>query len=288
VGIALALTVVSCGKSGGSAAGNKDQFISQLCAEFSDCCKAAGRPSDGAQCRAFYGAFAPATGYDQSAATACLDEVRATGGNKCEEISGNTPSCNKVFQSSGTKKPGETCETDSDCAPPDAGEATCVSNYVNGATIQQCQTQLVGKVGSSPCVATIDGNTSFSSNGEQIPASGYTCSLADGLACDDASQACTALGAVGEPCASGFYECVSGAYCALGTCKPRVALGSPCTTDRDCVEGAACSSGGDTCVALRGAGEACTTSTECASRNCTNQKCAALNDLALTFLCGTN
>ncbi len=48
----LVLAAVGCGESD-SGAGTQDQFISQLCAEFADCCEAADRPSDGAQCRAF-------------------------------------------------------------------------------------------------------------------------------------------------------------------------------------------------------------------------------------------
>jgi hypothetical protein len=288
-GVVALLAVVGCGKSDSEGAGDKDQFIAQLCAEFSDCCKAAGRPSDGAQCRAFYGAFTPATGYDQTAATACLEEVRATGGNKCEAGSSNTPSCRKVFESSGTKQPGETCDDDSDCAPAESGESACASSFVGGATVQQCQTRLVGKAGSSPCIGTIEGSTTFFSNSDEIATTGYTCDVADGLACDDATGACTALAAIGETCSGGgFYQCVAGAYCSQGTCRGRVAVGSACTFGDDCVDGASCSQDSQTCVALLAAGAACTSSSDCASSNCTNQKCSANDDLSLTFLCGSN
>src|SRR5688572_15688470 len=118
---AMVLAAVGCGDSD---ADNKDEFIEQLCAEFSDCCKAAGRPSDGAQCRAFYGAFVPAAGYDPVAAQSCLDEVRART-DSCDTSSASAPTCGKVFAaaSGGTKQPGEACEDDDECAAPETGEA---------------------------------------------------------------------------------------------------------------------------------------------------------------------
>ena len=135
---ALALAAVGCGESDSNGSKTSGGFIAQLCAEFSDCCKAAGRPSDGAQCRAFYGAFAPASGYDATAADACLAEVRATGDKKCDAASMDTPSCNKVFSgSSGTKKPGEACQGSGECAPNDAGRVDCVSSFVNNASVQE-------------------------------------------------------------------------------------------------------------------------------------------------------
>jgi hypothetical protein len=137
-------------------------------------------------------------------------------------------------------------------------------------------------------MGTIEGSTTFFSNSDKIATTGYTCDVADGLSCDDASGACTALAAVGKACSSGFYQCVSGAYCSQGTCKARLAIGSACTFGDECVEGASCSQDTQTCVALLAAGAACTSSSECASSNCTNQKCSANDDLSLTFLCGSN
>ncbi len=288
LGGAWALGVVGCGESKSDSAGNKDQFLAQLCDEFADCCKAAGRPSDGAQCRAFYGAFAPASGYNEAAATACLDEVRSSA-NKCDSISSGAPSCSKVFSTGGTKKPGEMCDTDSDCAPAESGEAQCAGDFVDGATVQQCQVRLPGKAGSAPCLGTRDGNVTFYSGvGDGIPTMGYVCDLADGVSCDSQSGACKSLGAVGDACSGGSYACVASAYCAFvdGVCKARVAAGAACEGQDECVAGAYCD--GNTCAASHTLGQACTTSEECESGNCTNQKCAGGDDLALTFLCGSN
>lgn len=285
--LGLVLAGTGCGNDS-DGAGDKDQFISQLCAEFADCCEAAGRPSDGAQCRAFYGAFAPASGYDQAAASSCLDEMRALGDEKCD--GGTTPSCSKVFASGGTKQPGEACDDDSDCVPSDAGRVDCVSKFVDGASTQQCQIRAPGKAGSAPCVGTVDGNTTFSSGtSDDIPTMGYLCDLADGVSCDSQTGACEALGAVGSPCSSGFYQCVPSAYCdfAESACKQRHAIGAACVIDDECEAGAHCSDGA-TCEAQLATGATCTTSAECASNNCTNGKCGAENDLALTFLCGSD
>jgi len=289
---ALASGAVGCGESESNGAGNQDQFITQLCAEFADCCEAAGRPSDGAQCRAFYGAFVPMSGYDQAAAQACLNEVRAAD-NKCEDMSSmNTPSCAKVFASvRGTKQPGEACEDDDDCAPAASGQVDCASDFVDGATVQKCQVRLPGKAGSTPCVGTVDGNVTFYGGAaEGIPTTGYLCDLADGLSCDSQTGACESLAAVGEACSSGIYQCVPAAYCAFaeGMCKARLALGAACRGDDECQEAAYCAPSSSTCVGQRATGEACATNAECESGDCINQKCAAQNDLALVFLCGSN
>lgn len=291
--VGLVLAAVGCGDSDSNGASNKDEFISQLCAEFSDCCREAGRPADGAQCRAFYGAFAPAGGFDQAKANACLAEVRAQGDDKCDTAAGGTPSCDQVFSSvAGTAEPGEACEDDDDCAPSDEGEVECETQFIDSATVQQCQVRLPGVEGSSPCVGTVDGSVIFGSGGgDTIPPKGYLCNLADGLSCDSESGACQALGAVGEPCAGGFYSCVAEAYCNFseGVCVARSGLAAPCTSDDQCQASAFCDPSSETCAERHAIGEACTMNAECVSDSCTNQKCEASDDnLALVFLCGSN
>jgi hypothetical protein len=292
LGGALVLALATaCGESDSGSAGNKDQFISQMCAEFSDCCAAAERPSDGAQCRAFYGAFAPAAGYDEAAASDCLAELRALGSDKCETYAFDAPSCDDVFSAGGTKQPGEPCEEDSECAPSEDGDVECVSDFVGDATVQQCQVRLVGEAGSSPCVGTKDGNVIYGSGSsdEGIPATGYLCHVADGLSCDSATGACEAMGAPGEPCAGGLYSCVPVAYCdfATQTCQERLALGATCASHDECAESAYCDDTDSVCVKRRGKGEGCTSNQECSSDNCTNETCGANDDLSLTFLCGS-
>lgn len=287
--LALGFAAVGCGGDD-KGTGNKDDFIAQFCEQYMPCCQAAGRPSDGAQCRAFYGAFVSKAGYDSSAASACLDEFRAAGDKKCDASGFDAPSCDKVFlTNTGTAKPGAACETDSDCAPSADGKVVCANAFINNASIQQCQVRMVGKAGSSPCVATIEGRSTFSdTRGDTIPASGYTCDTADGLACDDMSGACAVLPKIGEMCLNGFNPCVNGAYCSAGTCKAKSEAGSPCDLDSACVDGAYCDTDKNVCATSLAAGAACTSSKQCASSDCTNGKCSANNDFSLTLICGTN
>jgi hypothetical protein len=287
---ALSCLVAGCGDDS-KGAGDQDQFISQVCAEYADCCEAAGRPSDGAQCRAFYGAFAPSSGYDQVAAQACLDEIRAVP-DKCASGGLSTPSCDKVFAgSSGTGKPGDPCEDNRDCAPSDEGEVECVGHFSDGAMVRQCEERLHGEEGSAPCLGTVEGNvTSYSGGSGEPVSSGYLCHVAEGLACDYESGACKKLPALGEACASGFYQCPPEAYCAFpeNTCQARLALGEACEQDEECKENAYCEPNGSTCAAQRAVGEACTANAQCESAACTNGKCEASNDFTLALLCGSN
>jgi hypothetical protein len=278
--------VVGCGDSEGGA-GDKDEFIASLCAEYSGCCEAAGRPSDGAQCRAFYGAFVSASSYDPTMAQACLTEVRARQ-DQCDVGSASAPSCAKVFGGrGGTKKPGEDCEDDDECAAPDAGRVECVSEVAAEGRTQKCQVRLTGEAGSSPCVGTVNGNvTYYSGDLEGIPPTAYLCAIADGLSCNGQTGACERLAAVGETC--GGSECVESAYCDFtdGLCKERLAIGAACD-DGQCVESAYCEGSRSTCAAHHAVGAACASDIECQSNECVNQKCAVADDLSLAFLCGS-
>lgn len=279
-----------CGDTDSNGAGDRDQFLAQLCDELAPCCEAAGRPADGAQCRAFYSAFVGSAGYDQAAADACLTEFRARK-DACDTSTRTAPSCGKVFSTtSGTKQPGEACDSESDCAASDEGDVECESDYIDGATVQQCQVRIPGTAGSAPCVGTVDGNVTYYSGARDgIPAKGYLCDVADGLSCDSTTGACKALAAVGEACTG---ECVPSAYCefATGVCQERLAIGSACQNDDDCVAKAFCAASTKVCTAALASGAACESSAECESKSCTNQKCASdgLNDLSLALLCGTN
>lgn len=288
-GLLLGWACVGCGNDDSGAA-NTDDFVAQLCAEFSDCCKAAGRPSDGAQCRALYGALAAGAKYDAASGNACLSEVRALGAGKCDATSMSTPSCRKVLStsSSGSKKPGEACDNDDDCASSDQGEVECVSNYQNGTTTQQCQVRIVGQKGSSPCVGTVDGKVTFYSGSQNtVPTTGYLCHVSDGLTCDSTSGACEALGAVGEACTGNSYQCVNSAYCSTERkCADRIAVGSACPGGDSCAVGAYCEGDSKTCTAQGATGAACSMNEECVSDRCVNQKCDANDDLSLAFLCG--
>jgi hypothetical protein len=285
----LIALVVGCSSSSSS---GSNAFVSDYCAAFSTCCAKAGRPADGASCRAFIGAFTASSSFDQAAADKCLADINAAKSKPdfCDNGT-SPPSCQNVFQSSstgGTKSPGETCESDSECKASSEGKAECASVFKDSMTIQKCQIVVVGKAGDSPCVETIDGNgTSFhSSSTGDVPTKGYSCNKADGLVCDSKTEACVPLGKEGDTCSSDT-TCAKDLYCDFGStskCTPRVAVGGACTFS-NCVTTAYCDNTSKTCVAKTPTGGACTSSSACEGGNCTNGKCGS-NDLGLAFLCG--
>ncbi|MGZ3418230.1 MAG: hypothetical protein ACXVEF_19405 [Polyangiales bacterium] len=287
----LVSLVIGCSSSSSS---GSSSFVSNYCDAFAPCCAKAGRPSDGSQCRAFIGAFTSSSSFNQAAADKCIADINAAKNNPDFCTSGSsTPSCSNVFKSTssgGSKAPGETCDSDSDCAPSPEGTANCGSIFKSGMTIKKCQIVIVGKAGDSPCVSTIDGNITYfsgSSTSMDVPPKGYSCNKASGLRCDSTTEKCVALAKEGESCTSSD-ACSQDLYCPSGTdskCTARKAAGQPCTFD-ECVKTAFCdSSATKTCVAKTPTGGACTTSTACEGGSCVNGKCGS-NDLGLAFLCG--
>jgi len=297
--ITMAFGPTGCGEDSSDAApsgggtGNTSSpqaFIAAMCADFSTCCGAAGLPADGAQCRAFYGAFVPTTGYAPMAAAACLSELKADTSGKCSGDFMRAPSCKKVFYAGGTKAPGDLCQDDNDCAPSPLGQVRCDSHFVNGASIQKCQVQIRGQAGSTPCLGTVDGNlTSSSGLPDTTPSTGYLCHVNDGLKCDGPSASCKAMTPIGGACTSNYYDCVTSAYCDLAEhkCKALVPLMGTCQSDEECVEGAYCNTSGNVCASARAVGQACASDSECASKDCTNLMCKAVNSLTLALLCGS-
>jgi hypothetical protein len=289
----------SSGSSGSSCVtSTKEGFVATYCDAFAPCCAKAGRPTDGMTCRAFLGAFAVGT-YDPVQGQKCANEIQAAKSNPafCDTSSNSNlaPSCKNVLSSSGgggAAKPGDTCTKDSDCASSSEGDVHCASVFTSGATIKKCQVVSVGKEGSTPCVATIDGNvtswvTSFDAK-DVIP-KGFSCDRAAGLFCDSKTTTCIKLGAVGDACSSSS-ACSTGAFCDFSTskCATQKATGEACSGFDDCVKGDWCdSSGTKTCKAQIADGAACTVSNECASSSCTNGKCQS-SDFGLALLCGGN
>jgi hypothetical protein len=286
---------LSCGDSGG--AGSQEAFVASYCDLFIPCCAKAGLRSDGTQCKLFLGAFAPQGKYDKQAGEACLAEAKAAS-SKADFCDTGLESavCDKVFgEPSGSKKPGETCESDSDCAASSEGKVDCATAFSGSAQIRKCQVQVRGKAGDQPCVGTVEGNTTFSSgSGDDVPAKGYLCYDKDGLRCDSKTNSCLAYKAVGEACISNG-DCVSTTYCdsVQDKCAERKAVGAACSetgfsSDRECVVGNYCSTA-KTCMALIAEGGACTSGVQCLSGDCVNSKCGpkGASDFGLALICGT-
>jgi hypothetical protein len=293
--VVVMVSFLSCG--GGDAA-TPSSFISKYCELFSPCCQMAGLPTDGNQCRTFLGAFTAAGDYDRSAGEACLADLSAMSGKAdfCA-AGGNSDACDRVFNGGGggSKKPGEACTEDSDCAPSSEGKVECQSRTVMGMEKRICQVQIRGKEGDTPCVGTVDGNiTSFSYSGTSmdIPSRGFLCYMSDGLRCDSTAGACVKLKAAGEMCSGSSIECVKTTYCdfTMRKCLDRKPAGAPCASSTECADGNACGSASPrVCVAQLADGAACTQSAQCRSGQCVNGKCdkTGSTDFGLALLCGS-
>jgi hypothetical protein len=288
----LAVTFsLGCGKS------DAEKFADSYCAEIAKCCGQAGLPADGKVCHQ-WAAFAEAGGsYNASAGNACLAEIKTevSAGTFCADQSSSGPSqCDSVYgtSSNGSKKPGETCDFDSDCASSSLGAVACASLYVNGAFIDKCQVRIPGKAGDA-CIGTQDGLAFASyqtSDATDVPAQGYVCSTSDSLQCQ--SGTCVALLSAGATCSS-TSDCVRTTYCdySKGQCTARVATGSTCkgSDSSECVDGDYCDSTSKLCAAKKANGATCTTLDECQSSNCPSGTCQSngLDTFGLTLLCGS-
>lgn len=323
VGLLVALVVPACdggdssstgqtgGGPGGANASTAADFVSSyaqiFCSAYQPCCVKAGLKGDASTCRtfitAFLGSSVSSTGYDPAAGQACLKVIQDTIAKNDICVDGpDDPAidaaCDKVISGKGgggSKKPGETCSEDSDCAAAPQGDVQCRSYFTSGAETRICQVELDGKQGDAPCLGTRDGNTTYysgSSGSEPPPAQGYICNKKDGLQCDSMSKACAKIAAVGEKCSSSD-GCVATAYCDKGECAAKKAVGSDCTSsfNGECDDTSYC----DTmttkkCVARIADGAACKTSDECLSDRCVNSLCEkkGADDLGTALLCGSN
>src|SRR5690606_31454931 len=81
----------------------------------------------------------------------------------------------------GSKKLGETCASDAECAPSFEGVVACKS---------VCQVTKRGRSGDGPCVATIEGDVEVLNDGEASGPEAFVCFLRDGLVCDPTSTKC--------------------------------------------------------------------------------------------------
>jgi hypothetical protein len=285
----LALSA-ACGKS------DSENFVDTYCSEVGKCCGQAGLPSDGKTCRQWMALGAAGGSYSSSAGDACLAEMRAqvSAGTFCTGQSTSTPSaCDSVYGtgSKGTKKPGETCDFDSDCAPSSDGAVRCADLYTGDTWINKCQVRMAGKAGDSPCVGTQEGDAFLgyqASGATDIVARGYVCDTANDVSCEDGT--CAALAALGASCLIST-DCVRSAYCSYpgDVCTTKVDVGGACTgiAGSECVDSAYCDTSAKKCVSKLANGGDCTSSTVCQSGYCSNGTCQGSSNVAMTFLCGS-
>jgi len=299
----VAAWVAAC--SSGSGSGNSSsasEFGQEFCQTLQPCCADAGLSTSGSVCQAFVSEATSAGTYNATAGQACISALQAASKSPtfCTDFGGNLPQCNDVFgPAGGGEGPGKPCTTSNDCAKAPGGSAICysVTNFVDGGTnsTSTCIQTQAGKAGQSPCVGTIQGETTiFALTAGTPPGMGYTCDVADGVYCDSTTQKCTALATTDQAC-NGNQQCVTSDYCTSSgttagtTCQPRTPLGSPCSfgVTGQCVDGAYCDSSSSTCKTQLANGAACQTSQECASGNCNNGSCSGTSNLGLALICGS-
>jgi hypothetical protein len=296
---------VGCSSSSNDQSANASEWAAKFCDLLGPCCAKYDLPTDGEICRRLYSL---PYGFDAAMGDACLREMKAAQSNPDFCASGNkvAPSCAKVYPTSGptpgTKKPGEACSNDGDCATSTLGKVTCASktDATTHVTTSVCQVAVAGKEGDGPCTATVDGNVTYGSgsSASMPPAQVIVCDVKDGVFCPSTSSTgpaptCTRPADVGSACVDSFggFSCVKGAYCSgsPATCKARLALGATCETfGSNCIEGAYCDETSLKCTSQLAEGAACTTSEQCSTHSCTNKKCAKpdLSGFGYLLICG--
>jgi hypothetical protein len=263
-------------------------FITRYCDIYKPCCVAAGLPGDGAACQAmFASAASPQATYNTTAGEACLSGLQATSGQPgfCEGDVVPPLTCAQAFGGAAS-----VCIQDNDCPAPAAGDARCVSSFVNGVDVRKCQTQIRGALGGMPCVGSVRGDVAlYSGTAGDVPDMGYLCYADDGLRCDDGdSGACVALTDVGGPCARSEH-CGITAFCdaTTGACAPRKPIGADCIDQAlECVDGSYCDVASLVCVAQLDIGGACSSHVQCLTGNCPNDTCQPTPPIGANPLCG--
>jgi hypothetical protein len=285
-------TLLACLVLVASACGGNDggKFGATYCAEAAKCCTQLGISGGGQLCQLMFSAVP-----SNAATDACLAEMRTqvAAGTFCSH-DGPSEACNAAFASSatGSKKPGETCEVDSDCAPSSEGKVICASRYIGEAWVHKCQVQLRGQVGDGPCLGTQDGamfSSTSTTAATDVASRGYVCDTADGVKCS--SDKCVALASLGQTCAYAS-DCVRTAFCdSKDRCVARVAAGATCTgTDSDeCAIGYYCPDASPRqCAAQLGTGASCSSDAMCKSSTCTDGTCKPnmLETFGWALICG--
>lgn len=299
--VVITSLVVACGGGGGGTEGggggaSSDSFVSQYCDLYAPCCPKVNKTYDQAKCKLVFAAFLGDSTYDPGAGQTCLDAARAeaNGPAFCDTgLSDDADKkCNNVFKKNapnGTKKPGETCEDDSECSSTAEGEGNCASSFAKDQTIRACQIQTRGKEGEA-CAGekdTDNSSTTVISSGSSDgppPQKIALCFIADGLFCETtfsgstSTQKCAKTQPIGGTCqSSSEHACVKEAFCdtTAKKCVERKKAGESCVqfASNQCVDKHYCDSTSKTCKPSIADGQPCTKNEECDGRSCTNGKC---------------
>jgi hypothetical protein len=285
--------------SGGSGAlASEDGYAQGYCTAYAQCCSKIGKTANSTTCQRDLTSRGSYEQYNPTVGTKCLNEINAAQQKStlCNLDPNDTPSCDSVYSENGgtgTKQPGEACDSTEDCAPSSEGTSGCQSFFNNNVTTRICQVRIDGKEGDKPCVGTKQGNAtiSYGSQNEAQPR-GYVCDVANGVYCSQTTQTCTKIPDVGEACDTGTqYACVSTAFCdyTAKKCVARLAVGADCTTNsQGCTSDAFCdTTATKKCVAIAADGAPCSSYQQCGTNaSCTNGVCKRFNTGAqLSYVC---
>jgi len=324
--VASALTLACSGTTeGGNGGGGGSTIVSEgpvaqdqlpqkyadaICNNSGPCCQKYGFPYDASKCSAGLraelekdlGEIAAVQGvaYDAAKAGECVAWVKKIV-TQCivneADVEAMQKTCSAVWK--GSRKEGEACTTDSQCAGADTGQVECNETFVDGGFSGTCTkpttSQAVRGVKGSACNSTCYSSTygSECSGGGGTGGGGPTpgpaeCWIDDGLQCDDATYTCVDLVAEGQPCSWSDF-CVKSAWCNSGTCTPRSPVGGECAAammTTACVDGAYCDEGTKKCVAQVPEGSPCTSGEQCATSRCESNKCIPRNVIVEDEICG--
>jgi len=117
-----------------------------------------------------------------------------------------------------------------------------------------------------------------------ITADGAACNFANECGVDSTcatSGLCTPKPTVGQPCGTG---CASGLYCNVTTCAAQLGAGQTCSSTTQCTKGLFCDLAAltPTCTALHDTGQACTGSASCTSGRCNPGTCSGTGGSCFT------
>lgn len=279
VGLVAGLTLGACGDDDGGSGGLKTELYATLCEAQDDCCKASGEANSVSACKQFYTVLGAEASVDEAKTQACIAQIKAarSAGTFCGSDSDDVaPDCDGALvnkgdggSSGGTKQPGETCSSSSECARVDgATDVTCArvfSSSPGGGTKEEtyCEVTRAAAVGEA-C--------------EDLP-KGYEaeCDEKAGAYCDYGTNLCALPKGEGEECSGSSQSCQKGLFCALSgqsyTCTKTLGEGEACDSfSKVCNDQTYCSSEG-VCAAKLAKGAACTSSQSCQGGGCVNGVC---------------
>jgi len=237
----VCVLATACGDSSATGTGEPiDQYASRYahaaCDDLERCCAENGiGPYDKGNCLLGGAAFvqqgverAKAAGatFDQKAADDCVTAVTALT-KQCKSPESDpigTSACGRVFN--GSKRPGEPCGKDLDCASTTEGRGACYKKKANDPT-GTCITRKVPAAVGDRCAIT---------NDDPIPNVLAGCG-ASRLYCD-LGGTCQKPVALGGTCGV-ILPCNTQSYCnADMVCAAALATGATCTADKECASGA--------------------------------------------------